>query len=94
MQGCISNDIVLSSLCSYCILIYTYTLGLDPRPLDQGPTEVPSLSTNETIGVLGHDSALKGYTGSGTVWANEMKFVMNHDLGYHHLQNSALHDMY
>ena len=29
------------------------------------------------IGVLGHDSALKGYTGPGTTWANEMNFVMN-----------------
>ena len=29
------------------------------------------------IGVLGHDSALQGYTGPGTTWANEMNFVMN-----------------
>ena len=33
------------------------------------------------IGVLGHDSALVGYTGSGTTWANEMYLVMNHALG-------------
>ena len=33
------------------------------------------------IGVLGHDSALKGYTGPGKTWANEMKFVMNHAPG-------------
>ena len=34
------------------------------------------------IGVLGHDSALLGYTGTGTTWpANEMNFVMNHALG-------------
>ena len=26
------------------------------------------------IGVLVHDYALKGYTGPGTTWANEMKF--------------------
>ena len=30
------------------------------------------------IGVLNHDSTLQGYTGPGTTWANEMKFVMNH----------------
>ena len=29
-------------------------------------------------GVLGHDSALQGYTGPGTTQANEMNFVMNH----------------
>ena len=32
-------------------------------------------------GVLGHDSALPGYTRSGTTWANEMYFVMNHAAG-------------
>ena len=34
--------------------------------------------TNEMIDVLGHDSALLGYTRPGTTWANEMNFVMNH----------------
>ena len=29
-------------------------------------------------GILGHDSALQGYIGPGTTWANEMNFVMNH----------------
>ena len=29
------------------------------------------------IDVLGHDSALKGYTGPRTTLANEMNFVMN-----------------
>ena len=29
------------------------------------------------IGVLGHDSALKGYTEPETTWASEMNFVMN-----------------
>ena len=33
------------------------------------------------IGVLGHDSALKGYTGLETTWANEMNFVMHHAPG-------------
>ena len=33
------------------------------------------------IGVLSHDSALKGCSGPGTTWTNEMNFVMNHDLG-------------
>ena len=28
--------------------------------------------------VIGQDSALKGYTGPGTTWVNEMKFVMIH----------------
>ena len=32
-------------------------------------------------GVLGHDSALKGYTGPGTTWANEMNFMVNHASG-------------
>ena len=31
-------------------------------------------------GALGHDSALQGYTGPGTTWADEMNFVMNHAL--------------
>ena len=29
------------------------------------------------IGVLGHDSALVGYTGPGTTWADGMNFGMN-----------------
>ena len=32
-------------------------------------------------GVLGHDSALSGYTGPGTTWANEMNFGMEHAPG-------------
>ena len=32
-------------------------------------------------GVLGHDSALQGYTGPGATLANEMKFVMNYTPG-------------
>ena len=35
---------------------------------------------NEMNTVLGHDSALQGYFGPGTNWANEMNFVMNHPL--------------
>ena len=31
--------------------------------------------------VLGHNSALKGYTGLGTNWANEVNFIMNHAPG-------------
>ena len=27
---------------------------------------------------LGHDSALQGYSGPGTTWANEVNFVFNH----------------
>ena len=30
------------------------------------------------IGVLGHDSALKGCIGPETTWANEINFVKNH----------------
>ena len=33
------------------------------------------------IGVLGHGAALSGYTGPGTIWTNEMYFVMNHAPG-------------
>ena len=33
-------------------------------------------TSNEIIGVLGHDSALYGYTGPETTWAIEMNFVM------------------
>ena len=37
------------------------------------------LSTEEQmIIVLGHGSALKGYNGPGTTWANSMNFVMKH----------------
>ena len=36
---------------------------------------------NEMIGVLDHDSALKSYTGTGTTWAIEVNFVMNHAPG-------------
>ena len=32
-------------------------------------------------GVLGHDSALKGYTGPEKTWANEMIFGKNYDPG-------------
>ena len=32
-------------------------------------------------GVLGHDSALQGYTGPGTAWSNGMNFVTNHAPG-------------
>ena len=31
--------------------------------------------------VLGHDSALKGFTDVGITYANEMHFVMNHAPG-------------
>ena len=31
--------------------------------------------------VLGHHSALIGYTGPGTIWANEMNFVVSHAPG-------------
>ena len=31
--------------------------------------------------ISGHNSAVQGYTGPGTNWANEMKFGMNHALG-------------
>ena len=34
----------------------------------------------EMIGVLGHDSALEGYTGPGPTWANEIN-LMNHAPG-------------
>ena len=30
---------------------------------------------------LSHDSALQGYTGPGTTWANEIIFVMKHTSG-------------
>ena len=50
----------------------------------------------EMVGVLGHNSALKGYTGPGTTWADEMNFVLNHAPGAGslarpvHQQSSAL----
>ena len=37
--------------------------------------------TNEMNGVLGHDYALKGYTGLGITYANEMITGMNHAPG-------------
>ena len=33
------------------------------------------------IGVLGNKSALQGYTGPGTTWANKINFVLNHTAG-------------
>ena len=33
------------------------------------------------IWVLGHYSALQGYTGPGTAWANERNFAMNDATG-------------
>ena len=38
------------------------------------------LMNESMIGVLGHDSALSGYTGPGTTWVNGINFVMNHAL--------------
>ena len=32
-------------------------------------------------GVFSHDSALQGYTGPGTTWANEMNLAMKHAPG-------------
>ena len=32
-------------------------------------------------GVVGHDSALEGYTRLGTTWAHEMNFVLSHAPG-------------
>ena len=39
------------------------------------------ISSSEMIGVLGHDSALQGYTGPGTTWANEMNGAFGHNYG-------------
>ena len=36
---------------------------------------------DEMNGVQGHDSALQGYTGPRTAWANEINFVMSHAPG-------------
>ena len=45
------------------------------------------LMRSRMIGVLGHDSALLGYTGPETTWANEMIFVMNHAPGAGSISN-------
>ena len=45
---------------------------MDTRKLSQIP---------QLLVLLGHDSALLGYAGPGTTWANEMNFVMNHAPG-------------
>ena len=37
--------------------------------------------TNEMNAILGINSALQIYTCLGTIWANEMNFVMNHAPG-------------
>ena len=36
------------------------------------------VAMNETFDILGHDSALQGYPGPMTTYANEMNFGMNH----------------
>ena len=48
---------------------------------DVTPTDKDQLKVSLMIHVLGHDSALQGYIGLGTSWANEMNFVMNHAAG-------------
>ena len=40
-----------------------------------------NMQSNEMIGVLGHDSALSGYTGPDKTWADDMNFVMHHAPG-------------
>ena len=37
---------------------------------------VPYVRLPGRNGVLGHDSALQGYTGPGTTWVNEVNFVV------------------
>ena len=47
--------------------------GFLPVLWHQGPE-----AQHEINGVLGHNSALYGYSRPETTWANEMNFVMNH----------------
>ena len=39
------------------------------------------MNCERSSGLLGHDSALSGYTGPWTTLANEMNFVMSHASG-------------
>ena len=48
----------------------------------QGYTQLQIMhSTQKINNVLGHNSALKGYTGPETTWANEMDFGKNYAWG-------------
>ena len=38
---------------------------------------IRDIGISEMNGALGHNSALYGYTGPETTWANEMDFVIN-----------------
>ena len=49
--------------------------------VDLVPLCMDRLHVSKIIDVLGHDSALSGYTGPGKIWANEMNFVVNHAPG-------------
>ena len=40
-----------------------------------------AVSSSKMNVVLGHDSSLKGCTGPGTTWGNEVNFGMNHASG-------------
>ena len=55
------------------------------QSVDGNNTNIVSIGAHdkckEINGVLGHDSAVKDYTGPGTTKANEMKYVMNHAFG-------------
>ena len=71
----------------YCVCNYIYPFFLGHLTFP-GETTVSYLTVYmdstremEMIGILGHDSALYGYTGQGTILANEMNFVMNHATG-------------
>ena len=53
-----------------------YILGFTKHKLNMAQ-RMDAYSKNMN-GVLGHDSALEGSTGAGTIWANKMNFSMIH----------------
>ena len=43
-----------------------------------GPLKTNNAAITKMNGVIGHDSALQGYTWPETTWTDEMNVVMNH----------------
>ena len=78
--GTILSTISWIFRCSACCCCWrSVAAGAMPRPLPI--FSWGSSTTHEMNGVLGHNSALEGYTRQGTTWDNEMNFGMNHAPG-------------
>ena len=64
-----------------CVYVYVYACVCLCVCVREREKKGYNNEEGEMNGVLDHDSALSGYTGPGTTWANEMNFVINHAPG-------------